>query len=488
MAAKKEEKKNHIDWSVLSLNLALKPLDVLDRQTKGALGINPADCDPEYQVYNSHERRARGFIQSLEILQHQPDILCLQELMWSPMIVLIDDALQALGYATHSIIHPLAKANKGTPTLAASGLAIYVKTSRLKIEHSGIQTFNTRIGLDHLSRKGLIWAYLRPQDNNKPFIVMTLHPQAYVQVSSTSPPCGESEMASGLRDLLRMEKLFYGGYPKVIETVHKDQIDDIASILALLKQKFSKHIQNRILLVGDWNINSYAPRTGYDLDEQDYYTAQKGDSQNAEYRSLLIHTLHLKAGKRLNAQEYPFSWDPRKIVFARDQGGDSPVYQNIDHAFLLRADTNASLTERLLPLYLKPFPELGAFWSFSSHKCRMRLTSMQEEKGEEGYKAIIIASQRRISFGQLQRKKALKKWTEEGEGKRQTWEEFVLALPYRESSQLWKGFAFYEIQDTDVGAIWMQKHEPLEIGQIHPYRMLNAVSDHMALWCSYIPS
>jgi hypothetical protein len=59
------------------------------------------------------------------------------------------------------------------------------------------------------------------------------------------------------------------------------------------------------------------------------------------------------------------------------------------------------------------------------------------------------------------------------------WIKFVLGAPYNLSSQIWKGPKFYGLRTDDLHVHRETQH--LKIGDPHPFRMLQDVSDHHAV-------
>jgi hypothetical protein len=481
---------------ILSLNLALRPVDVAagttpqtseGKQTK-SLVVPECGCYPDYHVYNSHELRIRGFVKWLRSLPStlQPNILCFQELMWLPCTEYLSAELEKLGYTTGIDIDPLCPKNQGTTIgisetqkfkRAGSGLAIYYKDNQFELVSCGTEMFNDRLGADYLCEKGYLWAVLKDVLRKVTFAVLTLHPQAYVKISAHSPPC-ENKMVTQLRQVAVQQMNKMGGYPKCIAMVHQSQFAQIAKTLLLLQS-----LTSNIIITGDFNVNSFQAEAG-SKEEQHPDTAKLGENKNREFLQVL---------SILNAQTVPFAkcaddskkvcftWDPASNEFAKSLDSKSPsVYQKIDHTVVLPNHKFMYIDQQIVPLPLRPFPELDLFWSEVCKEVR---------RGDPNNDINKIMNQR-LMIGMMQRKHAMENASEEQKTNPQAWMSYILSLPFSESSQLWKGLEFYQFQTTptptasvDFGVQQFQGHRDLQykIGDPHPFPMYNQVSDHTGL-------
>lgn len=485
---------------ILSLNLALRPVDVAadsssslpsSTNEKKSLVVPECGCYPDYHVYNSHELRVRGFVKWLQMLPAtlQPNILCFQELMWLPCTEYLSAELEKLGFTTGVDIDPLCPKNQGTTIpisatqkfkRAGSGLAIYYKDSLFELVSSGTEMFTDRLGADYLCEKGYLWVVLKDVKQKVMFSVLTLHPQAYVKISAQSPPC-ENKMVSQLRQVAvqQMEKM--GGYPKCIEMVHRSQFDQIVKTLSVIQ-----NTTPNIIITGDFNVNSYQAAAG-SKEEQQPDTAKLGDNKNQEFMNVLqiLHAQTVPFAKCVDeSKQICFTWDPASNEFAKSLDSKSPsVYQKIDHTVILPNNKFAYIDQQIVPLPLRPFPELDLFWS---EVCK----DVRKNQGRDPENDINRLMNQRLMLGLIQRKKAIDNATQEQQTNPQAWIAYIQSLPFKESSQLWKGFDYYQFQTAptpttsiDFGVKQFQSYRDLhyKIGDPHPFPMYNQVSDHHGL-------
>lgn len=512
---------------ILSLNIALRPAEIegvsgskgtppalpaapttaaptAQSETKQAFLTADCICQPDYHVYNSHEVRVRGFLRWLFSVPAalRPDIICFQELMWLPMVELIWSELEKLGYTTTAEIDPLSPANRGQTipisetvkySTIGSGLAIFYLDSRFDVVTSKSVAFAERLGADRICEKGFMWLILADKRQlpmlRTPFCVLTLHPQAYVKLEKDSPPC-ESAMLKSLRRMAASQIDQLGGYPKAIEMVHVKQFQQIAAAV----NESILPLTSNVIFTGDFNVNSFEPEAG-SIEETDPTRAAKGPLQGREFRQTLaildaVPVPTALSSSTTTSKTSVFTWDPARNWFAASEKGSS-VFQKIDHTLLRKGSQGVSfIDQQIVPLPLIPFPELDLYWTPMCAKVR---------KGFADY--INEAMAERVRLGQAQRKKArfaFESQTAAGQQTDENWERYVLGLDFAESSQLWKGLVFYGFQieakhgrderSIDYGVrqflnviLAKQLLLGLKVGDVHPFRMFNNVSDHFGL-------
>jgi hypothetical protein len=489
---------SHEMLRVLSLNLALRPVDIASGSSPSSPSPSPSSkqatvnaecgCFPDYHVYNAHEIRVRGFVHWLSRLDValQPQILCFQELLWLPMTEYLSASLEKLNYTTGINIDPLSPENQGTAInidkstkfkRAGAGLAIYYREP-LELRSCGKATFDDRLGADYLCEKGYMWAIFRSPKHKVDFTIMTLHPQAYVALSQTSPPC-ESKLVKGLRHIATEQITKLGGYPKAIEMVHQKQFAQIAKTLEILKETTSN-----IMITGDFNVNSFAARAG-SKQETNLETATVGFNQGEEF---------LMTEKILNATAVPLaqpasnllSWNPGTNLFARSQDSRAPsVYQKIDHTFVYKGSQFCYIDQQIVPLRLRPFPELDLYWTSVCKAVR------GVHARDDPVNKVMVE---RLVLGTVQKQRALDNATQEQKTNPEQWRDYIQGLSFEDSSQLWKGLEFYGFQtkqdltkgeQMDFGVRQFSAAPYLlqsyKYGDPHPFSMHNAVSDHEAL-------
>ena len=497
-------------FRVLSLNLALRPVDVAagsssssstgtetktnesKEQKSGGMVAPECGCYPEYHVYNSNEVRVRGFVKWLMSIPNksQPDILCFQELMWLPTTEYLSSQLEKLGYTTGINIDPLSPDNQGStvqlsPTAkfkrAGSGLAIYYKDSKLTLLKSGKAMFDKRLGADYLCEKGYMWCVFRTSSPSAHiFAVLTLHPQAYVNIATQGPPC-ENPMVGKLRLMAVEQMKSLGGYPRCIEAVHMAQFAQIAQTVKELQQNETKNI----IITGDYNVNSFLPEID-SKEEQNPKTATEGENNNREFK-LVEGILQAQSVPSAQGQTFKLTWDPSINLFCRSLDPRQPsVYQKIDHTMTTKGSAFSYVDQQIVPLSFQqlsfqPFPELDLFWTDICGAIRAG------SGPSLSYPNQLMKD--RITQGMIQKQKALQSATSEQKNDPVQWALYIQSLPFEKSSQLWKGLEFYgfltEATLTESKDFAIRQFQSLltryKIGDPHPFRMLAEVSDHAAL-------
>jgi hypothetical protein len=465
---------------LLSLNLALRPQE---------LQVLECKCEPEYHLMNANAGRVHAFLKKLPSLNI--DILCFQELMDYPLVEVLCGKLEQMGYSTHENIDPRNPKNQGQPKqhVAPSGLAIFVRDKALfEIVSGHQQTFENRIGVDVLALKGFMWLICKHKLFQTEFVVMTLHPQAYCKLSSTSPPC-EGKEVSFLRQQVLMQVEKMGGWAAAIESTHIKQFTQIQN--TIIKEKLNT---KPIFLLGDFNVNSYFPEpfSPEEQEKDNYLEEQKGVGR--EWKHLLEN--QLKGFEPLKNRGEPYSWNGGANWFAKGIGADKPVYQKIDHCLLYQPKTKIFLAEeQILPISCM-VPELSPFWL---PEC------VQNRKAT--YPGVYEYSQQMEKRGFIQCYNALKSFLKKHkvvmekkhiktvenlreilnilQQKPKTWEawlSFVKELPSGVSVQLWKGRVYETIKDESLKSYL----QTLKNGSPHPFRMMNQVSDHAALFVNVV--
>jgi len=451
-------------------------------------------CFPDYHVYNSNEIRIRGFVKWLSALpkECQPDVLCFQELMWLPTTEYLSSRLEQLGYTTGINIDPLSPDNQGTYTgmgsatfkRAGSGLAMYYKDAVLNLKQSGKAMFEHRLGADYLCEKGYLWCVF--ERNHQHFAVMTLHPQAYVDIALKGPPC-ENKLVSEMRGIAVMQMKSLGGYPMCIEQIHVKQFEQIRNTIQKLKE-----ITPNIIITGDFNVNSFKAEVN-SKEEQSYETAVQGEDEGREFRNVqkILEAKSVASASQVGSQKpYRLTWDPDHNLFCRSHDTNIPsVYQKIDHTFITNDSQFSYVDQQIVPLRLNPFPELDLFWTSACFK-------MRAVHGSNPSNTMIHQS---LMKGIEQRNKALQQASLEQKNDPKQWIRYIQQLPFSQSSQLWKGLEWYGFltqatptEPIDFGIQQFQSEyakqllNEYKIGDPHPFRMLAEVSDHAGLMTRFV--
>lgn len=486
-------------------NLKIDSEEAAIKQQKGGMHL---DCDDEWTLFNSQDRRMRGFFEWLDSLPPHvaPHILCFQEIMWGPMIDIAESALKKRGFTTLASIG--LDIDRGcrtcVPPRMGSGLGIYVKASaQLDVVDGDKLIFDHKLGADWLVEKGFKWALVRCRNKQLLgrhtvatkgegyFVVITCHPQAYNQLYTEVAP-GESWFVGFMRKLTRLDFDLRGGFPFAVAKAHKHQYQQIASHVR--DEIVPRSLKRTSFLLGaflaaDLNVNRYAvtPESG----EESCVSHATTPELSREFAAVLktgscatpkllvepIAYLQPPNGGR-------FTWDAAQNSIARPlipSGSRSLAW--IDSVM---SCTFGSVDAIGLPLYVdnralamrlpRPVPEISPFWTSRCYSWRKQFADARTS-----YNLVNTEINKRLALGQRQRHHLLGifRLSPVADQTMERWKQLVLKAPERLSSQLWKGVEHYGFLPNDLYVLRETKH--LKIGQPHPFRMLADVSDHHAV-------
>jgi hypothetical protein len=511
---------------ILTVNMHGRPVDVAQSWMFGNLKIDSEeaaikqqnggmhlDCDDEWTLFNSQDRRMRAFFEWLDGLPPHvaPHILCFQEIMWGPMIDIAEVALKKRGWITLASIS--LDVDRGcrtcVPPRMGSGLGIYVRTSAaLDVVEGDKLIFDHKLGADWLVEKGFKWALVRCRNKQLLgrhavatkgegyFVVITCHPQAYNQLYTEVAP-GESWFVGFMRKLTRFDFDWRGGFPFAIANAHKKQYQQIADYVRdeILPRSLKR--TNYLLgtfLAADLNVNRYAVTPESSEESCPNHAATPHLSR--EFAAVL-KTGSCKAPKLLlepvRELQPPnggrFTWDASQNTIARPlipSGSRSLAW--IDSVMSCNfgvapetLGTPVYVDNRALAMRLpKPIPEISPFWTSRCYSWRKQFANARTS-----YNMVNTEINKRLTLGfaQLRHLRSIFQLNPTPQAtaaeRVQRWKELVLGAPERLSSQLWKGAAHYGFMPNDLYVMRETKH--LKIGLPHPFRMLSDVSDHHAV-------
>lgn len=481
-------------FRILTFNINGRPVELADSLSKESA------CDPEYHLFNSQQKRMRSFFEWLDEFPLLIDIICLQEVMWKPMIVIAREEMKKRGYTTHKDIDLMSDLGSSSSLgflissfslpEAGSGLAIYVR-SGLQILRSGKETFEKRIGVDHLAQKGLKWAIVL-NEKKETIGVLTTHPQAYQDIPER-PKTGligtESIMGSMARNFGIKEMQLLGGYPWAITYVHSLQFKQIRNTI---EELISENPDLKGMFVaGDMNVNRYPTKPDSE-EEKDLLNAFQENKISKEFVWML---------KDLNCTHPPikanpfapfggkFTWDGLNNTMAHPLNNSRGALSWIDYILYFNGLKTKPkyMDNQCVPILSKvSFPELAPLWSFDCVLTRDKLIKKQSgvldpllKKRLNAYQVINQKSRDSYQKGQdqllyLQKSFASQKLSED------KWGPFLQKAPFSISSQIWKGLEFYGYQKEDKDVQRLQAHK-FKVGSPHPFRMQTEVSDHYAV-------
>jgi hypothetical protein len=512
---------------ILTINMHGRPVDLA--QANGALGMRlPGDdatsmiqCDDEYHLANAQERRIRGLFEWLDALppEAQPHVLCLQEVVWRPMVLIAERELNRRGFLTWPAVSLMADDGCRTcmPPRGGSGLGVYVQRSAgLKVLDGGRMVFEQRIGTDWLIEKGLKWVAIEVPKGalsagGGVMMVATMHPQAYNELQADSPP-GESRLTSFIRGLALADVWWRGGYPGAVTATHASQYQQAAAYLkdTALKRTLAAAGTRQLLgvfLGGDLNVNRFAVAPNSLAEASAEQTASSGPSR--EYRAAL-QTLGCRQPTILResseslapANDGLFTWDGGKTgstVAAPLLCTQPPAFGWID-AILTCSPAGCRqpsyMDNRAVKLRLdRPCPELAPFWLAPCSRWRSRaLADGSAGLRAPNYRAANSQCSQRLTQGRTQFFRLAQQFLRKARGVAlatardclglltgrwpdlaRSWSEFVQGAPEAQSSNLWKGLDFYGLRITDLYASPAAR---IPVGAPHAFRMLSDVSDH----------
>jgi hypothetical protein len=517
---------------ILTINMHGRPVDLAQGPLKRLSQTNAATsnllCDDEYHLANAQERRMRGLFEWLDALpaHARPHVLCLQEVIWLPIVIIAERELARRGFVTLPHLSLAVDKGCGTcfPPRAGSGLGVYVQAAAgLEIVDGGQFVFNGRIGTDWLIDKGLKWAAVhctnpklcgaKKGTTTGVMLVATLHPQAYNELGAESPP-GEGWATSALRKVATVDFRLRGGFPNAIAIAHRKQYAQAAKYLReTALPRVQRCAQERgasilgVFVGGDFNVNRYAATPGSPVESDPRKSLAAGLSR--EFRAAL-QTLGCRQPTIVREQHAHmaapfggrFTWDGiSNSLAAQVVSTMAPAVGWIDSVLKCDLDNKSNKTDSSPPLYMdnrvvrmrlsQPCPELAPFWLSPCRRWRERALA----QGSAGTRASPYAAANfdinerlRLGWNQLLRLAAsfLITTSNAGEvndqkvlelvcGAREDWAEFVIKAPYTASSQMWKGLDHYGLRSTDLYAA---SAAPIPIGAPHPFRMIHDVSDH----------
>lgn len=509
---------------ILTINMHGRPID-LGRTTGsgGALqfpedaSATMVDCDDEYHLANAQDRRMRGLFEWLDALPDhvRPHILCLQEVIWRPMVNIAERELARRGFVTLPSISLREDRGCATcvPPRAGSGLGIYVQQrDGLEPVDGDRMMFDERLGTDWLVEKGVKWmavavapSPLAP--NGATLMVATTHPQAYNQLNRDSPP-GESWFTSLLRQAALADLDWRGGYPYAISDMHRRQYRQAAAYLrdTALPRTRKAASGRRLPLLGafvgaDLNVNRFAvtPSSPEEADPARSVTATVSREFQAAVGTLrcrqprIVRETSASIGPEAGGV---FTWDgTHNSMAAPLLPTAAPAHGWIDAVLACSPDGRcpapAYMDNRAVRLRLGcPCPELGPFWL--SPCARWRARALADADLAPARRAAYAAANRlaagRLAQGRAQFFRLASAFLRDGSwancvglltGRRPDladgWASAVRAAPDAQSSQVWKGLEFYGLQPSDLYA---RAAARIPIGAPHPFRMINDVSDH----------
>jgi hypothetical protein len=509
----------------------------------GAHGDHAA-CDDEWALSNAQDRRMRAFFEWLDALGPEvyPHVLCFQEIMWTRMIDIAVPELAKRGFVSHpSIALENDRGRRDTwPPRMGSGLGVYVRRDQgLQVVAGGRVVFDGRLGADVLVDKGFKWALVRcrarallahlarpaapsaarpagpagpagPESRAEEraaaargevyFLVATCHPQAYNQLYAEPAP-GEPGTVAVLRRLVRLGFDLQGGFPDAIVSAHEAQFAQLATSLEEVVAALPPAQKPLRLFVGaDFNVNRYAaaPESAQEGDPATAWTPRVSREFAAVCAALAAVPPRLLREPDVFSRRQPRLATPHGGRFTWDASGNSlaePLVPGQPRSFALIDGVLASslgglrqpayIDNRAIAMRLaRPVPELSPFWSRSCFVWRRA-----RRGARSSYDPVNRVIAERLALGRAQRSALKRAWRAgrppdekepapgEAAGSGRAWEAFVLAAPYEASSQLWKGLEFYGYRWADLNALRV----PLRVGDPHPFRMIEDVTDHHAL-------
>jgi len=443
----------------------------------------------------------RCFFEWLDSFSQKIDVICLQEVMWKPMIVIAREEMKKRGYTTHKdidLMSDLGSASGLLPKIfsslslpeAGSGLAIYVKQG-FRILSSGRETFEKRIGVDHLAQKGLKWAVIRT-DKNEKIAVVTTHPQAYQDIPAR-PNTGligtESMMGSIARNFGIKEMELLGGYPWAITYVHSLQFQQIRKRIDWLVQA-NKDLKG-LFVAGDMNVNRHPTRPDSE-EEKEFVTAFQMDKISKEFVWMLKDLNCTQPTIKANPQapfDGTFTWDGVNNTMAQPLNNGKGALSWIDYILCFNGLTAKPkyMDNQCVPIVSKAsFPELAPLWSSDCVLTRDALIRNRREvedpllqKRLDAYQVINQKSRDSYQTG-IKQLSYLKKSFASQKLDPVKWYLFLQKAPFHLSSHIWKGLEVYGLkrEDKDVQRL---KADQLKVGSPHSFRMQTEVSDHYAV-------
>jgi len=487
---------------LLTFNINGRPAGM----TSGLSSDASSDCDEEYHLYNSQERRMRGFFEWMDSLpvDLKPNIICLQEMMWCNMIVYASEQFAKRGFVTHKkvdLLQDQGDYDSMIPT-AGSGLGIYVLQKAFQLIESESETFETKVGVDKLAKKGFKWMVIESKMLRRKLIVLNTHPQAYQKLDArpSTGVIGSDTFLSKIISWIRGHALDQidqlGGYPLAIARVHTKQLEQIRNTLLKL---ITKYQPTNVFLGGDMNINLYATVPD-SMEEKQEETARKGVSQEAQF---MFQFLKLQQPKIVCETREPwappsagqFTWNGHENSWAKQLTGAKGSLSWLD--YVLIGGKYKYGENRCLPvLSRREFPEIAPIWiPFCTAKRNYFIRkSVSDDAPKDvkqhvrGYRTLNDAAKARVTLGQQQLQRLRTEFDVLPEPK--NWVSFVQKANVSESSQIWKGLRYYGLLETDFDVTQLRiKYacdlRKVKIGTPHPFRVTRDLSDHYAVLGSF---
>lgn len=489
-------------------NLKLDSAEFAIKQEKGGMHL---DCDDEWALFNSQDRRMRAFFEWLDRLPAHvaPHILCFQEIMWGPMIDIAESALKERGFTTLTSISMDVDRGCKTciPPRMGSGLGIYVRSSaQLDVVDGDKLIFDHKLGADWLVEKGFKWALVRCRDKSLLnrhaaaakgegyFVVITCHPQAYNQLYSDIAP-GESWFVGFMRKMTRLNFDLRGGFPTAITFAHRKQyqqiVDYVRSEIIPRSMKRTPFLLGAFL-AADLNVNRYAvtPESGQESCSKHAVTRKLSREYTAVLKTGMCQpppTLIEPISRLQPPQGGRFTWDAAQNTIAR------PLIPNGSRSLawidcVMACSFGVSSKHLGMPLYVdnralsmrltRGIPEISPFWTSRCSRWRQQLADKRPS-----YPLVNREIQKRLAKGlaQLRHLQSIFRLGQSSSPppEEERWKQLVLNAPEKLSSQLWKGLEFYGFRSNDLYVL--RETRDLKIGSPHPFRMLYDVSDHHAV-------
>jgi hypothetical protein len=412
---------------------------------------------------------------------------------------------------------PPMEALTNIPKLVGSGLAIFVRSSRYTIMDAGGLSFTAVGGIDHLANKGFRWVVLeRNSSDKKRIVVGNLHPMAYIDGMEQPGPlavAAEGKIGQLLRQHFSQNNAnsfskYKYKYPDSIEQIHVQQLTEIRD--HLLKTVLPRHRPViGVFLAGDFNINRWSVDPGSENEKS--LSVEKATNSfriSSEFQRILKLLDASDPNRHPNYKKNNvFSWDGINNVFAQPIIG-SKVRQWIDHVISLssnkssiwypffeknsKIETSSNMIVRCRPTV--PFPELAPLFDSPCSIARSKLllknsTITASQSWAHMYRELERQRRKNLQTGIKQFRYFSSKFIQSNNNNNNNndndneiklkWSQFLqnqVNLQY--VSQIWLGLHHYGFISSDPEWSQFCNRKLLRIGDAHPFRMFNHVSDH----------
>jgi hypothetical protein len=493
-------------------------------------------------MQSAQELRVRGFIQYLHALSNgvhpydnchlvgQPSrvhLIALQEVIWKPLQHQMHKMLLENHYTTHDKISLLTRKDE-PPMMYDGGLALYVDSHKLEILDAELYAFEDRTGLDIFCEKGFIWALLRCKSTQKKFMVVNVHPQAYTDLTSildsvNNNPDSKELLMKGQEQNEMLKMLLMNGVQtrdELVALIRETQRKQFEQIRQVVDSKLTSFFAagsgggklKGLFYMGDFNVNRWNVEP-FSKEENNSFTAL-GKGKMSQDIVHVMNTLKCRQppivrspvchsdtdANRVLFQDL-FTWNSAINVQAGERKAQIFQYQWLDY---IMYSTHPRIP---MPLYadnhrefiaVQPFPDLSSLSSsacYASSSSSSSSSSQHEQDAKANLQRGVYQLETLLArFNALLQKRGYPPFTKPelavDPATRisvkldilRAWVLFVRTANYFDSSQLWKGFAFYGFKKSD--SLTDQQRAMLKglyIGAPHPFRMLRHASDHFGV-------